>query len=317
MREALVPIFGENGAVAVQYIITLVVILALIGGVVLLVRRYAGGSTGPTSRNRLPRLAIVETLPVDNRRRLLLVRRDNVEHLVLIGGPTDIVVEPSIVRTRVAQRPGQTPAVRGPAQPGANAPQPAPPPPPNRSAPPAPSRGTSIRSRRAEPPAEDPIPFPPRASPTRPPVRPDPETTTFRSRIAPEPPVRLAEPTMIDPPRDDRPGVDMAKALVAAESEAAAPPRPELPRPHESESPFAPAAKTPLPDADEAPPARPEPAEPVPPVPPRAAGREEPPRRPPGELHRREEDEEGASAVGNLERDMARLLGQISNGRSN
>jgi flagellar protein FliO/FliZ len=35
---------------------------------------------------------------VDGRRRLVLVRRDNVEHLLMIGGPTDIVVEPNIVR---------------------------------------------------------------------------------------------------------------------------------------------------------------------------------------------------------------------------
>ncbi len=174
MREALVPIFGENGAVVVQYVVTLVVILALIGVVVWLVRRYTGGSAGPTSRNRLPRLAIVDTLQVDNRRRLVLVRRDNVEHLVLIGGPTDLVVEPSILRTRVAQRPGQTPPVRGQAQPGTSAPQPAPPPPPNRSAPPGPSRSTSMRARRAEPPGDDdPIPFPPRASLSRPPVRPE------------------------------------------------------------------------------------------------------------------------------------------------
>jgi len=35
---------------------------------------------------------------VDGRRRLVLVRRDNVEHLLMIGGPSDIVVEPNIVR---------------------------------------------------------------------------------------------------------------------------------------------------------------------------------------------------------------------------
>ena len=318
MREALVPIFGENGAVIVQYVVTLVVILALIGVVVWLVRRYTAGSTGPASRNRLPRLAIVDTLAVDNRRRLVLVRRDNVEHLVLIGGPTDLVVEPSILRTRVAQRPGQTPPVRGQAQPGTSAPQPAPPPPPNRSAPPSPPRGASIRARRAEPPPDDdPIPFPPRASLPRPPVRPDPETTTFRSRITPEPPVRLTEPAMIAPLRESRPIADTPKAPLFRETETAIPPRDE-PEAFESESPFAPAATAPLPEADETPPGYPEPAEPVqPPPPPRAVGGEEPPRRPPGELHQREDDDEGASTVGNLERDMARLLGQISNSRSN
>src|ERR1019366_9347879 len=40
----------------------------------------------------------IDAAAVDGRRRLVLVRRDNVEHLLMIGGPTDIVVEPNIVR---------------------------------------------------------------------------------------------------------------------------------------------------------------------------------------------------------------------------
>ncbi|MBZ0228978.1 MAG: flagellar biosynthetic protein FliO [Bauldia sp.] len=105
----LEPILGGTGAVVAQYVITLVVILALVALVVWLVRRYAVGGVGTTARGRLPRLAIVDALVVDNRHRLVLVRRDNVEHLVLIGGATDLLIEPSIVRTRLPQRPGQTP----------------------------------------------------------------------------------------------------------------------------------------------------------------------------------------------------------------
>jgi hypothetical protein len=47
---------------------------------------------------RTARLGIIEAIPVDARRRLVLVRRDQFEHLLLIGGPTDIVVEPTIFR---------------------------------------------------------------------------------------------------------------------------------------------------------------------------------------------------------------------------
>ena len=39
------------------------------------------------------RLAIVETLPVDARRRLALVRADGREHLVLLSGAGDILLE--------------------------------------------------------------------------------------------------------------------------------------------------------------------------------------------------------------------------------
>jgi len=39
------------------------------------------------------RLAIVESLMVDGRRRLILVRKDGTEHLLLVGGANDLVVE--------------------------------------------------------------------------------------------------------------------------------------------------------------------------------------------------------------------------------
>ena len=42
------------------------------------------------------RLDIVEQVVVDAKRRLVLVRRDDVEHLVMTGGPTDIVIESGI-----------------------------------------------------------------------------------------------------------------------------------------------------------------------------------------------------------------------------
>jgi hypothetical protein len=59
----------------------------------------------------MPRLAVIDAAAVDGRRRLVLVRRDNIEHLLMIGGPTDIVVESNIVRAipgrdQLPQRPG-------------------------------------------------------------------------------------------------------------------------------------------------------------------------------------------------------------------
>ena len=156
MQDMLVPIFGENGAIIFQYVITLAVILGLIGLIVWAIRRYGRGSVGPSARGRLPRLAVVDTLAIDGKRRLVLVRRDNVEHLVLIGGPTDVVVEPSIVRQRVAQRPGQpTPGGR-PTQIPTAAPQPPPPPPA------APTQSTVQAAPRVLP-TRTPSPSPPRS----------------------------------------------------------------------------------------------------------------------------------------------------------
>jgi hypothetical protein len=77
--------------------------------------RLGLGSVG--GRGRQVRLAVIEDVEISGRRRLILIRRDNVEHLLMIGGPTDLVVEPNIVRA-AAQREAAPPA-RAPAPPGA------------------------------------------------------------------------------------------------------------------------------------------------------------------------------------------------------
>ncbi|BCA05614.1 hypothetical protein H12S4_65180 [Bradyrhizobium diazoefficiens] len=83
----------------ITFIVAFIVVLALIGVAAWLVRRFASSRLGAnTQRGRMPRLAVIDAAAVDGRRRLVLVRRDNVEHLLMIGGPTDIVVEPNIVR---------------------------------------------------------------------------------------------------------------------------------------------------------------------------------------------------------------------------
>jgi flagellar protein FliO/FliZ len=84
---------------ALTFFFAFVAVLALIGVAAWLVRRFAGNRLGANpNRGRMPRLAVIDAAAVDGRRRLVLVRRDNVEHLLMIGGPTDIVVEPNIVR---------------------------------------------------------------------------------------------------------------------------------------------------------------------------------------------------------------------------
>lgn len=43
-----------------------------------------------------PRLAVMEHAHVDRQRRLVLIRRDDVEHLIMTGGPVDVVIETGI-----------------------------------------------------------------------------------------------------------------------------------------------------------------------------------------------------------------------------
>ncbi len=93
---------------AARFIIAFIVVLGLIGLTAWLVRRFASNRLGGGSvRGRQPRLAVIDAANVDARRRLILIRRDNIEHLLMIGGPTDIVVEPNIVRAGAAREPGR------------------------------------------------------------------------------------------------------------------------------------------------------------------------------------------------------------------
>ena len=104
---------------ALTFFFAFVAVLALIGVAAWLVRRFATNRLGAnTNRGRMPRLAVIDAAAVDGRRRLVLVRRDNIEHLIMIGGPSDIVVETNIVRAMPAR---DQVAQRGP---GAAEPQP-------------------------------------------------------------------------------------------------------------------------------------------------------------------------------------------------
>jgi flagellar protein FliO/FliZ len=81
--------------VYLRFLLALVFVLALIAAVGWAARRYGmGGRLGMAGSGR--RLAIVETTALDAKRRLALIRRDGVEHLILMGGPGDVVIETGI-----------------------------------------------------------------------------------------------------------------------------------------------------------------------------------------------------------------------------
>jgi len=82
----------------------LVFVLALIGGVSWAARRYlaiAGTSAGAGRR----RLAVTESVLIDGKSRLVLVRRDDREHLLVVGPTSTVVVE-----SNIALRPADTSA---------------------------------------------------------------------------------------------------------------------------------------------------------------------------------------------------------------
>lgn len=75
-----------------QFVLALLFVLGLIGAAALVARRFGlGQNLRPSSGRR--RLTIIESMALDGKRRLLLVRRDDVEHLLLLGPSSELVVE--------------------------------------------------------------------------------------------------------------------------------------------------------------------------------------------------------------------------------
>jgi flagellar biogenesis protein FliO len=94
MVEQLMSDYGSRFVIAVLGVgFGLVFLVAVLW----LVRRRSGPSPFLRGgKNRQPRLQVLDAAAVDARRRIVLVRRDDVEHLVMIGGPTDVVIESGI-----------------------------------------------------------------------------------------------------------------------------------------------------------------------------------------------------------------------------
>jgi flagellar protein FliO/FliZ len=86
----------------VRFLLALLFVLGLIGLLAFALRRFGMGAVrvSPAYRARgrgaERRLAVVEVVSVDARRRLVLVRRDDTEHLILLGQTTDLLVESGI-----------------------------------------------------------------------------------------------------------------------------------------------------------------------------------------------------------------------------
>jgi len=242
----LLPALGALVAFLVAAVLVLYIFRLLFG------RRIRS----PGGRNRAKRLDVVDVFDLDRERQLVIVRRDNTEHLLLIGGPNDILVEATIERPEGViarapeQRPAQPAAASWPAGPAAPqrepetplpkpaaaaavnlppdlfAPAPAkpaaPPPPP----PPAPPGGPRISSPAAPPPR----PAPPR-SPT------PPFLARAQQRFSPRPKEQSAPaegaasgpstppgtPRPVEPPPAPRPA---APPPPAATRPAAPPPAP-------------------------------------------------------------------------------------------
>ncbi|SJZ87571.1 FliO/MopB family protein [Consotaella salsifontis] len=105
--QGLVP---ESLAPFVSVLMAAVIVIALVLVSLWAARKVSSGSLRPGRKGHLPRLAVVGVTSVDPKRKLVLVRRDDVEHLILVGGQTDIVVEGGIGKAVRAARTSSAPS---------------------------------------------------------------------------------------------------------------------------------------------------------------------------------------------------------------
>lgn len=223
-------------------------------------------------RNRQPRLAVLDAAAVDTRRRLVLVRRDDVEHLIMIGGPTDLVIESRIIPAEASGLrdampvPVPEPAAMRPPQPARPQPRPEPRQEPKAE---AEAHKADPETPPAPPPAEAPRREPPRQSerPVMVAARTElsamPVAAPVAAQAQPAPPAASGPPvaTNVSTPASPISGTPADAPQRPPSSEPAAPPRKAAQSAHSfaTTTPFASRAtpawipQTPKPVADRAP----------------------------------------------------------------
>ena len=80
-----------SGTELLKFFLSLVFVLALMGGLSLLLKRFGQGRHALPPKKR--RLKIIEMLPLDSKRRLVIIERDDKQHLVLLGANNETVIE--------------------------------------------------------------------------------------------------------------------------------------------------------------------------------------------------------------------------------
>ncbi|CAI2934873.1 flagellar biosynthetic protein FliO [Aminobacter sp. P9b] len=220
MFEWLDSVAGPGYAAAVLWTFAALVLLVIVLVIVKLIRSLTFGTFVAGGRNRKTRLAVMDATAVDSQRRLVLVRRDDIEHLLLIGGPTDVVIEtdirmtaprrPALTGTEAGQQAAQ-PARQAAAQPTVQRPAQAPAARPQQPTPPAPVKQAPPRLPLSPtaPAAPSPAPRPAIPAGYAPPVRssPAPAVAPMRGEEIDETLMKELEVSL-----DDKPQAKPAKA---------------------------------------------------------------------------------------------------------
>jgi flagellar protein FliO/FliZ len=112
--QFMTTLFGESGSTILNAMFSLGIVLVLIvlglWGLKQLTR--ASDRMG----RKMQRLSVVDTATVDGKRKVVIIRRDNVEHVIMTGGPQDLLIESGIAVPEPAPQQARRPAQAAPAQ---------------------------------------------------------------------------------------------------------------------------------------------------------------------------------------------------------
>lgn len=78
-----------------QLFLALAFVVALMGGLAMVIKKLGLAHTAPVNKGK-KRLKIVESQPLDARRRLVLVQCDDKQHLVMLGINGDTIIKTDI-----------------------------------------------------------------------------------------------------------------------------------------------------------------------------------------------------------------------------
>jgi flagellar protein FliO/FliZ len=118
--QFMTSLFGGSAGTLLNAAFALgaVVVMIVIGLWLLKLLTKAGERLGGANQKRLQ---VVDSATVDGKRKVMIIRRDNVEHVIMTGGPQDLVIESGIAvpepqpMRRPAPRPAAAPKPSEPA----------------------------------------------------------------------------------------------------------------------------------------------------------------------------------------------------------
>jgi flagellar protein FliO/FliZ len=112
--QFMTTLFGgsTNTLLNSAFALGIVLVMIVLGVWVLKVFTRAGANV---ARGRNRRLTVVDSAMVDGKRQVIIIRRDNVEHLIMTGGPQDLVIESGIAAPPLAPYRAGRPTAAAPA----------------------------------------------------------------------------------------------------------------------------------------------------------------------------------------------------------